>query len=79
MPGTTDTPKSASSSPAKVLSRFHALMLQQALKTMLQSDPSNNGKSTLARDVWRDKLAEQLANAATVSGSLTGPVDSGKP
>lgn len=72
MPGAAEAPKSASKSPAQVLSRFHSLMLQQAFKAMLQPDPASGTKSNFARDVWRDQLAEKLANAATVSGGL-GP------
>ena len=71
-PVVAEVPKSSSSPPDKILSRFHALMLQQAFKTMMQSDTVSSGKSTLARDVWRDQLAEKLAAAATQSGGLGG-------
>jgi len=74
--GATEPPKSGASQATRILSRFHALMLQQAFKTMMQTDTVNNGKSTLARDVWRDQLAEKLAAAATQSGGLDG---TGKP
>jgi hypothetical protein len=71
-PGVAEAPKPSGSPSDKILSRFHTLMLQQAFKTMMQSDTVNNGKSTLARDVWRDQLAEKLALAATQSGGLGG-------
>jgi hypothetical protein len=79
MSGVAETSKASSQSPTKILSRFHSLMLQQAFKTMLQSDTVSHGKSTLARDVWRDQLAEKLANAATSSGGLTRTPEADKP
>ena len=68
--GVAEPAKPGTNQAGKILSRFHALMLQQAFKTMMQSETVNNGKSTLARDVWRDQLAEKLAAAATQSGGL---------
>jgi hypothetical protein len=66
----TELPKDGSGDRRNVTSRFHALMLQQAFKAMLQTEPAGNGKSTLARDVWRGQLAEHLATAATQGGGL---------
>lgn len=72
-PAVTERPKGGSSDQRNVTSRFHALMLQQAFKAMLQTEPAGTGKSTLARDVWRSQLAEHLATAATQGGGLGIP------